>query len=471
MPGINTAISMARQNTDLSPEEAYKNDIFISYSRKDVAFIKQLDAMFRRIGKDPWVDWDDIQKGEDWWKAIEMGIEGADVFVFTMSPDSLASQVCGQELEHAVKFNKRIIPIVRRDDFDMSLVHPVLASQNWLFFRETDNFEKSFQDLIVAIETDLSHVRAHTRILVKALEWESKHKQECFLLRGQDLSDAENWLVDGVEKKPKPTRLQADYIHQSRIAQSERIKAQLKARQIVAVTAVLANAAIAFAGYLVVNYATGRALHLIRENMIDTLNGALTGIDGDRFEDLANLPIRADGRPPIDEPMYEAHQDWLLTINRLEPRAYAYTYIRSENENEVLWIGDVYRTVRPEHATSFRETYEVPPDSNLDDGLSALTVTLNPYTDKWGTWISVYAPIRNRAGETVGGIGVDFSADYALDIKRTIRHSLILAYLVTFGCLLVLGAIILKVIFSLTHSAADNQDLINSPRPPFSRFL
>jgi len=66
-------------------------DVFISYSRKDKEFVSILYAAFERSQKNSWVDWDKILPTADWWKEIEKGIEGADTFVFVISPDSIAS--------------------------------------------------------------------------------------------------------------------------------------------------------------------------------------------------------------------------------------------------------------------------------------------------------------------------------------------------------------------------------------------
>ena len=72
---------------------SYKNDVFVSYSSKDIAYVDTLDAQFREAHRDPWIDWDDIQSGEDWWASICRGIEAADTFVFVISQDSVASDV------------------------------------------------------------------------------------------------------------------------------------------------------------------------------------------------------------------------------------------------------------------------------------------------------------------------------------------------------------------------------------------
>jgi len=45
-------------------------------------------------------------------------IEQADSFVFVISPDSVRSQVCRNEIDHAIANNKRFIPLLRREITD-----------------------------------------------------------------------------------------------------------------------------------------------------------------------------------------------------------------------------------------------------------------------------------------------------------------------------------------------------------------
>jgi hypothetical protein len=71
--------------------------------------------------------------------------------------------VCKQEIEHAVKHNKRLIPILHRD-IDANILPASLSKINWVFFRESDNFDATFKKLIESIEIDLNHVHAHTRL-------------------------------------------------------------------------------------------------------------------------------------------------------------------------------------------------------------------------------------------------------------------------------------------------------------------
>ena len=90
-------------------------DVFLSYAREDKDFVEQLTRALVAREKDVWIDVEDIRGGaSDWRATVWAGIESATAMMFVLTPDSLASTVCGEELEHAVELNKRIIPVLRR---------------------------------------------------------------------------------------------------------------------------------------------------------------------------------------------------------------------------------------------------------------------------------------------------------------------------------------------------------------------
>src|SRR5213596_3121880 len=110
-------------------------EVFVSYSRKDKDFVRRLDEALKSRGREAWVDWEDIRPTEEWMQAIYGAIEGADAFVFVLTPDSVASAVCGREIAHAAAQNKRMVPIVARD-VDAARVPEELAKLNWISFPE-----------------------------------------------------------------------------------------------------------------------------------------------------------------------------------------------------------------------------------------------------------------------------------------------------------------------------------------------
>jgi WD40 repeat protein len=192
-------------------------DVFISYSRKDKDFVQNLHEALKASNRDTWVDWSDIPPTAVFMQEIYAGIEAADTFLFVLSPDSVKSEVCGMEIDHAVKYQKRLVPIVRRD-VDAKAVHPALAAHNWIFFRESDNFYSAFTVLMKAIDTDLAHAREHTRLLLRALEWDRHERERSYLLTGLQIDVAERWLTEAGDKKPEPTPLHRDYVAESRRA-------------------------------------------------------------------------------------------------------------------------------------------------------------------------------------------------------------------------------------------------------------
>jgi hypothetical protein len=48
-----------------------KAKIFISYSRKDLAFVELVDAALRTCGFEPLIDREEIYAFEDWWKRLQ----------------------------------------------------------------------------------------------------------------------------------------------------------------------------------------------------------------------------------------------------------------------------------------------------------------------------------------------------------------------------------------------------------------
>ena len=194
-------------------------NVFISYSRHNKEFVQQLHSALEATGREVWVDWESIPVAGDWWQEIQLGIELADTFLFVLSPDSVASKVCGQEIEEALKHNKRLVPVVF-EEVPPEQVHPELARLNWIFLRPGDNFQQGFQRLLAALDQDLDYVRAHTRLLVRALDWERHGRDSSYLLRGADLARANEHLAQGNDQEPHPTDLHHRYVQASAEAES-----------------------------------------------------------------------------------------------------------------------------------------------------------------------------------------------------------------------------------------------------------
>jgi hypothetical protein len=426
-----------------------KNDTFISYSRKDKTFVEQLVAKFHQADREPWIDWDDIYKGEDWWQSIQRGIEGSDNFVFVISPDSVTSEVCRNEVDYAAQLNKRFLPLLWREGFDQSKLHPSIAQHNWIFCRESDDIGRVFQELVEALDTDLDHVRTHTRLILRSLEWKNRGQDNSYLLRGIDLDDAQHWLSQGIHKTPKPTDDQIAYINTSIEARFAAIKARQQAKWIVVLTTVIANLAFVTGGLYSIYWNINKiAQNQISQSMESTLNATLAGIDGDEFEKLTQVELLPGQDEPNNNPLYQRHQAWLKTVHEIAPEAFPSTYIVETDNNKLIAIGDIYRMVDvyQEYAVPYKavvpEKYITP---EVWEGLENISLDLSPnkeYIDE--SWVAIYGPIRNSAGEVVGGLGLDYESTYWTDLQDAIRRVMVIAGSIAFIWLVISSWLILK---------------------------
>src|SRR5215510_8524017 len=120
--------------------------VFISYAREDNEFVRRIYDLLVETERDAWVDWEDIPLTADWLEEAYAGIEGANTFIFVISPASVRSGPCTLELEHALQSNKRLIPLLRTEVLDpeeQKLMHASLSSHNWIKVRDVDEYAKA----------------------------------------------------------------------------------------------------------------------------------------------------------------------------------------------------------------------------------------------------------------------------------------------------------------------------------------
>jgi hypothetical protein len=214
-------ICEARKNA-----ENLMTDIFICY---DVDHDKEIrDSVVQSLShyaKTTWRPDRDIQKGSDYERAIEIGIENADNFFYFISPHSIASEYCQRELNHALKYNKRIVPL---------LIAPTPASDTPEVLRElqyvdfTDNtcqadYDSNIDDILNILRLDHEYYEQHKMLLARALKWETENHKPSFLLRGHNLENAKTWLRLNDKREQHPPLA----LHKELISASEAAKGQL----------------------------------------------------------------------------------------------------------------------------------------------------------------------------------------------------------------------------------------------------
>jgi tetratricopeptide (TPR) repeat protein len=194
---------------------APKARIFISYSRKDIAFADRLATALKARGFEPLIDRAEIYAFEDWWKRIQALISRADTIVFVLSPDAVASDICTKEVAHAASLNKRFAPIVARRTDD-NATPEALRRLNFVFFDDPAQFEVSVDKLAEALQTDIGWIRQHTEFGEAAHHWSAAARPGGLLLRSPALENAERWIASRPRGAPEPTDETQAFVAESR---------------------------------------------------------------------------------------------------------------------------------------------------------------------------------------------------------------------------------------------------------------
>jgi WD40 repeat protein len=195
-------------------------DVFISYSRRDASFAHELAQALKARGKESWIDVQGIQDGEVFPAVLRRAVEEAHGLVYVISPDAVRSSFCQQEVDHALALGKRVVPVLHRPVPDEQLPAGIRERQ-WVRAGERLTDETADR-LSRALDADPEHTREHTRLLVRARDWDEGGRRSADLPRGDELARAEAWLTRAPGRQPAPTTLHSEWIAAARAAAAVR---------------------------------------------------------------------------------------------------------------------------------------------------------------------------------------------------------------------------------------------------------
>ncbi len=234
----------------------------------------------------------------------------------------------------------------------------------------------------------------------------------------------------------------------------------------------------------------------IQDDLTQTLEGAAEIVDVDMMIALAAdaESLGEDSEALKDfaanDERYTTLMDQLDIVRTAEPNAMPYIYIPVNPEiGEIEYVVDLNERHDPDAAAHFLE-HDISRSGSLITGLSQLyyrpvdhrTVEgiknfaegfeesapwlyegltafgnwlsesgifpareFGAYGDIFGRWASGYMPLTDSNGVKVGGIGVDFTADYVNEVGASARRNVQNAFLVVFPILLILVLLVSNV--------------------------
>ena len=175
---------MSASLPSISQPRQPRSDVFISHSWDDKHDVLRLVSDLKtKYGIDVWLDNLKIAEGANLYQEVIEGIRTSRVFLFILSPGSVSSKWCIDEISYAHDCRKTIL-VANLKRVDASLVPAPL--KDILFIPSTgefaDDYERSLQTIADNVKTDRSWRDLHTDLLSRAYEWNKNKRNRSQLL-------------------------------------------------------------------------------------------------------------------------------------------------------------------------------------------------------------------------------------------------------------------------------------------------
>ena len=153
------------------------------------------------------------------------------------------------------------------------------------------------------------------------------------------------------------------------------------------------------------------AIASLQQRLLATTTSLASAIDGDA---VAAIPVDSNSLSPLHETL-QSRFEWVAsqdpdieTIYVLRP---------TKQPTRLRFLIDVTKSGA---AAQPGEAYEASEFPIMLKGFVPPAVEDEPYTDRWGPTLSGYAPILDRAGRSVGLVGVDVKVAQIAGLRRQV---------------------------------------------------
>lgn len=183
--------------------------------------------------------------------------------------------------------------------------------------------------------------------------------------------------------------------------------------------------------FLVYDYALKSQMKQLRDKLMVIAQMIALNVD---TESLLEIPLNEKG---VDTPQYKRIESKLAQIRGVAP-SIAYVYILTKTERECVFKFMIdmhpsdYKSVNPPAKPG--EEYNCSYFPEMMKAFSAPSADTKLVKDKWGVFLSGYAPIKDRYGKTVAILGIDATASDVYNMQREVRKRA--------GAVLLLGIIL-----------------------------
>jgi methyl-accepting chemotaxis protein len=173
----------------------------------------------------------------------------------------------------------------------------------------------------------------------------------------------------------------------------------------------------------------------VREQLKSVAAVISTSIDGDA---MAGLKAGDEEKASF----IKSRDTMRKLLKSYEDLKYVYTYKKNKDGKIIFLVDADYGF--SDDAAGLMEVYEDTTDEMIK-GLEVTAVDSELTTDKWGTFMSGYAPVKNSKGKIVAAVGVDMLAE-----KVIAKQKLVFGTIYTVIAISIALAGIIILIFSMT---------------------
>jgi signal transduction histidine kinase/ActR/RegA family two-component response regulator len=203
---------------------------------------------------------------------------------------------------------------------------------------------------------------------------------------------------------------------------------------------------------LFVNHQAGRfVLERSRENLLQLAQIGAASMDAEAHRRVA----------AIDDADYRLSMEPLLRLRRAVPELfYAYTVVPSPEGPRFVLDSSFYLDNPADYGelATPNQLYEEAPDSLVEAlSIRKALVDVEPYTDRWGTFVSAFAPFYYSDGSLAGVVGLDLKLTQFMAQLHPIQMSLGLAVAGSALLCLGLGTVRYRSQMAMLRAAAERE--------------
>ena len=196
--------------------------------------------------------------------------------------------------------------------------------------------------------------------------------------------------------------------------------------------------------YFIYRIAVEAQLEALRKAVLAIASTTALMIEPEEFKKI-------DPSNPVFSEPFKKYNNLLHKVLENNPDIrYAYTLIETKDPNICNFVADAEyfdRDVMTEQDKK-EVNYDVSKIPELRDKVAFLkaVTTKNYYNDQWGTWLTGYAPVRDKDGKTLAVVGIDMSASKISSFQEYLTLWSILIFILDVIISIILSALISSTI-------------------------